>query len=381
MPTTTTGARYDGMTSDGARVFFTTKDPLQSDADTSADLYRAEVTTSSSSLTRVSTGTGAGDTDAGCAPTGNWNVPSGTGKCDVLAIAGGGGVASGDGSVFFLSPEKLDGANGTTDAPNLYIARPGAAPKFIVTLETSNPAVKHGIEAAATRNTADFQVNPSGDVSAFPTTQSLTPGFENRGFSEVYRYDADAAQLVCVSCPTSNAPGIGNASLASRGLSITDDGRVFFNARDALVLRDSNNLQDAYQWADGAVELISTGTDSNDSSLLTVTSNGVDALFYTRERLVAQDLNGPVVKIYDARKEGGFFVSQEEQPCKASDECHGAGTEPSPLPTVQSTQGTDGQSPEKKTKPKKCKKGFVKKKGKCVKKKKKASKNKKGGRR
>jgi hypothetical protein len=380
MPTTTTGARYDGMTSDGARVFFTTKDPLQSDADTSADLYRADVTTSSSSLTRVSTGTGAGDTDAGCAPTGNWNVPSGTGKCDVLAIAGGGGVASGDGSVFFLSPEKLDGANGTTDAPNLYIARPGAAPKFIVTLETSNPAVKHGIEAAATRNTADFQVNPSGDVSAFPTTLPLQAGFENRGFSAIFRYDDTADELLCVSCPPSNAPATGDATLASNGLSVSDDGRVFFSSMDQLVLRDANNRQDAYEWEGGVIELISSGSDSNDSSFMSVSSDGRDAFFFTREVRAPQDLNGPVVKIYDARENGGFFFSPPKQPCKASDECHGAGSIEQAPPQAPSRLGTPGNAVEEKTKPKKCKKGFVKKKGKCVKKKK-SNKKRKGARR
>ena len=40
----TTGVLYDGMTEDGSKVFFTTKDKLlAADTDESADIYQAEV--------------------------------------------------------------------------------------------------------------------------------------------------------------------------------------------------------------------------------------------------------------------------------------------------------------------------------------------------
>ena len=41
---TTNGVLFNGMTADGSKVFFTTADPLSGDTDTSADLYRADVT-------------------------------------------------------------------------------------------------------------------------------------------------------------------------------------------------------------------------------------------------------------------------------------------------------------------------------------------------
>lgn len=367
MPTSSTGALYDGMSVDGSRVYFTSKEKLASDGDTSADLYQAEVGTESSTLNRISTGIeGTGNIDA-CTPASNWNTVSGGPNCDVVAIAGGGGVAAKDGSVFFLSPEKLDGlAKGTADQPNLYIARPGSPPHYVTTLELSNPIVKHGVEAAGTRNTADFQVNPSGNDAVFTTTLSLKPEFENRGFAEVYRYDAGEDKTACISCDPSNAPAVGKASLASSGLSVTDDGRVLFNSLDPLALRDSNEKQDAYEWESGTVELISSGTNENDSSVLSVSADGTDALFFTREKLAPQDENGPVVKIYDAREGGGFFTSPSQQPCKASDECHGAGTVPAPVPNIQSTQGEDGQLKAAK-RDTRCKKGRVRKHGKCVK--------------
>ena len=68
-----------------------------------------------------------------------WNAVAGTeGDCSAVAIGGGGGVASDSGTIYFLSPELLDGSgNGTADAPNLYMADPGSAPHFVATLESS----------------------------------------------------------------------------------------------------------------------------------------------------------------------------------------------------------------------------------------------------
>ncbi len=56
-PGTTSGALFDGMTADGSTVYFTTPDPLTTasdqDSDTSADIFRADVTGATATLTRV----------------------------------------------------------------------------------------------------------------------------------------------------------------------------------------------------------------------------------------------------------------------------------------------------------------------------------------
>ena len=143
-PGATHGVLYHGMTSDGSRVFFTTVDPLEAgETDTSVDLYRADVSPGAATVTRISKGTGgSGDTNA-CDPAANtkhvrWNSVGSTANCDVLAVGGDGGVASGDGTVYFLSPELLDGlGEGVQNAPNLYVSRPGEAPRFVSTLESS----------------------------------------------------------------------------------------------------------------------------------------------------------------------------------------------------------------------------------------------------
>ncbi len=147
MPGSTSGALYNGMSADGSEVYFTTDDALNTaanqDTDTSADIYRAEVSGSGSSLTRVSTGSEeTGNTDA-CDPGLNndrshWNSTSPSPNCDAVAIGGGGGVASASGDIYFLSPELLDGtSNGVENAPNVYLARVGSEPEYVTTLESS----------------------------------------------------------------------------------------------------------------------------------------------------------------------------------------------------------------------------------------------------
>ena len=106
-PGASDGVLFNGMTSNGSEVFFTTKDKLTTatnqDTDESADLYQAEVSESGATLNRISTGTeGTGNTDA-CEPAPNkngahWNSLEATANCGVLAIGGGGGVAAKSGA-------------------------------------------------------------------------------------------------------------------------------------------------------------------------------------------------------------------------------------------------------------------------------------------
>jgi DNA-binding beta-propeller fold protein YncE len=697
-PGATSGVLYSGMTSDGTKVYFATDDALTTtsdqDTDASADIYRAEVSATEATLTRISVEPGQspggdGDTDS-CAPAANsarpyWNSVDAAPNCDAVAVGGGGGVASGDGTIYFLSPERLDGSEGDSGAPNLYVSRPGDAPTFVATLESSaneslkpkahlfqrsfgrfsypegvavdqdtgrvyvldtyansgqeinekgepveengepvfvpgafvqrfepngeadvtfgvnsklsespagpffengsgfpqpgdlpgvatqvavdnsaggngelyvpdfnrrfvpkfdssgvfiknifakffgffpvpvsgiavnptngnlamtsaftntvhttdaegnpvapntiflegagpplgvaintagefyvadghdvrlynagggfvsvfdpnpsfgvavdpaddhvyvdegnrvveydasgvpvgspigvglldesvslavdegrlfisnpgrgnvaayteplvppdsgydNPLVIDSVGEAETRRTADFQVTPDGDHAAFPSAIPLT-GFDNDGRYEIFHYDANSpGGPECVSCsPTQSVPST-DATLASNGLSVTEDGRVFFNTPESLVLRDSNEKKDVYEWSGGQIELISSGKDQFDSSLLSVSADGTDAFFFTRDVLVANDKNGTLMKLYDARESGGFFVIPEPPPCVASDECHGAGSPTPPEPVISSASpGKGGQELT-------CKKGYVKKRGKCVKKRK-----------
>jgi hypothetical protein len=664
------GVIYNGMTGDGSKVFFTTSDQLAGDSDTSADLFGADIgSTSPATITRLSTGSGGtGDTDT-CNPPVDWNVASGGPDCSVVVPAGGAGVARDDGTVYFISPEKLDGSgNGTQDQPNLYVVKPGAAPhyvgeidstvgkpppappahpvistNFITSLagpeglavdqdtgviyvaetgaggriarfdasgaplkfpegpgagtnrisnpemnaseseiaidssggvldgaiyamhgptavvaysrsgvllgeltgftqacgvavnqetgelivadrgyggiyrfapvsgskpvskanytETSiktegqepchvgvdtaghvfaesfafggagalkrydlsdfaaspptvagtevsgtsravstdpatgdlyndegnvivvydstggeiarigssaslgsssngvavrsdtketfalngsnvvkfgfeeipyepinNPAVTHGVRDAAVHHFGDFQVTPDGHYALFSSPVSLT-GYQNLGHYEIYRYDAQGDSLACPSCAPTGAVGNSDVTLSPHGLNLVDDGRVFFTTAESFTLRDTNEKKDAYEWNDGRVALISSGIGQDDSALVTASADGRDAFFFTRDVLVPTDKNGNVVKIYDARTEGGFLYDPPRGLCKASDECHGAGTAAPPPPNINTGTGPAQARPPVAGKPRKCKKRKVLRQGKCVKRK------------
>src|SRR5262249_30698475 len=150
---------------------------------------------------------------------------------------------------------------------------------------------------------------------------------ENQNHLEVYRFATETKALDCLSCIQTEAAPQADSTLPAHGLGLLDDGRAFFNSNEQLVLRDQNNLEDAYEWEEGTVRLISTGVSPDNSGLLSVSRDGKDAFFFTREQLVPEDQNEEAMRVYDAREDGGVFVVPSSPPCAASDECHGPGSQ------------------------------------------------------
>jgi hypothetical protein len=119
---------------------------------------------------------------------------------------------------------------------------------------------------------------------------------------------------------------------------MSNDGRVAFATADALVSQDTNGLVDVYEFVDSRPRLISAGTGQRDSfsgnaiyppaytGLESFSADGIDIYFSTYDTLAPQDHNGPFIKFYDARTNGGFPVPPPLQPCVAADECHGEGS-------------------------------------------------------
>ena len=275
-------------------------------------------------------------------------------------------MASTSGAIYFLSPELLDGTNGTADQPNLYLAEAGAAPAFVATLEPDNPLVLDSVKASAARRTADFQVAPSGGFAAFTSKLDLA-GLRTGGFAGTYLFDAGSGQLTCTSCDltgTADAGAFGNAELPPDGLALLDDGRLFFTTGAQLLLNDTNGRKDVYEWTTGGKqELISSGTGPFDSALLSASADGVDVFFFTHDALASEeDHNGALMRIYDAREGGGFFKLPRNLPCQASDECHGPS---SPIPAPSDIKSSGETTPGNVLV---CPKNRVKKHGKCVKK-------------
>jgi len=225
-----------------------------------------------------------------------------------------------------------------------------------------NPAVVHGVRQAGNYDSSDFQVTPEGQSAAFASVMPID-GYDSAGHYEVFRY-AQGGSPQCVSCAFTTAIPQSDATLTPYGSSLTDDGRVFFTTGEQLTLRDTNEKTDAYEWEDGKQELISTGTSPSDSELLSVSSDGKDAFFFTRQKLVPEDENGNNIRLYTTRESGGFAFGPPQFQCAASDECHGASTAPTPPLAAGTTAGSPGQFSEEKQA--KCRKGKVKRRGKCV---------------
>ncbi len=186
-PEEPTALHYDGMSADGSR---STSRPGTSWAAAIATKAPTSIAPKSAAppppwpdLHRHG---GAGDTNS-CDPAPNsngehWNTVGSAKNCDTLAIAGGGGIGATDGSAYFLSPEKLDGAaKGVQDQPNLYLVAPGSGPRYIATLDPEDPVVVDSLKAVEQRRTADFQVSQTGRFGVFATDAELSEN-ESAGF-------------------------------------------------------------------------------------------------------------------------------------------------------------------------------------------------------
>jgi hypothetical protein len=238
------------------------------------------------------------------------------------------------------------------------------------------------------------RISPNGRYIAFMSSRSLT-GYDNRDAlsgqadEEVYLYDAVSGRLVCASCNPSGARPIGMyvqfggagplvdreefwrehwiaanlprwhtkqstvpyppAQYQPRYLS--DSGRLFFNSSDALVSQDSNGLMDVYQYepsgvgsctgtsrtfnerSGGCVDLLSSGTSSQESAFMDASESGADVFFVTAEKLVSEDYD-TAGDIYDAHE------------CTASVPCRAAPVSPPPCTSGDSCKAAPSPQPE-----------------------------------
>jgi hypothetical protein len=294
---------------------------------------------------------------------------------------------------------------------NLYVAHDNGAewekPKFIARLSNEDTPDW----TAETKGRLNYRivemtsrVSPNGRFLAFMSDQRLT-GYSNLDANsgepdeEVFLYDASAnagaGGLVCASCNPTGAQPVGvhdvQESGEGRGLLVdrigiwsteteetanshwlaasvpgytnlddreslyqsrylSNDGRLFFNAQDALVGQDVNGKEDVYEYeptgaggcstdntAGGCVALISSGKSVNESTFLDASESGNDVFFLTSARLIPSLDSDTAFDIYDARVCSGPGAEEAcpatalapAQPC-SGEECRAA---PAPQPS------------------------------------------------
>jgi hypothetical protein len=361
--------QYVDMTTDGTKIYFTSSEDLTpdaSDTDTSKDLYMwSETSSSSNHITLVSRGNDgiSGNTDSCSA---SWTTKCGVGiitfsglttvesqyelqYTDQLGGAGGAAqyeniIAPGNGNIYFLSPEQLDGDFGVPGAENLYDYRNGEL-QFVTALTPGSPSCVYnqGTPACSRTAVARMEITANDEHMAFLTSSQVTD-YDNAGHSEIYLYTPATGDLRCTSCLPSGEPPTVDVTASHDGRFLAEGGRTFFNTTEPLVLQDTNQGIDVYEYVDGRPQLITSGTAPGNNSfglttifsvigLIGVSADGTDVYFSTTDSLVGQDRNGDNVKIYDARTGGGFPFVAPPPGCAAADECHGASSSaPSGLP-------------------------------------------------
>jgi hypothetical protein len=325
---------------------------------------------------------------------------------------------------YFVSETVIPGAgqnpNKVSPQPggqNLYLSEEGTI-RFVATVTERD--VEGTIALGGTRldglgvwteavekrqpGTDPSRLTPDGSTLLFQSRANLV-GYASGAFPQIYRYDRVADRLHCLSCPPTQAPATGGASLLSMGgdeapfsrygfvPNLRADGkRAFFESTEALVSGDVDGLRDVYEWEEqgvgtctrpgGCVYLISSGQSATNDFLFGHSQSGDDAFFTTNDILIGGDQTS--LSVYDARVGGGFAVVNAE-PCPQVELCRGpAGAGPAlPSPTSEAL----GSLREVKPGPRRlCPKGkrALKRKGRVVKRKGKVvcvkqGKNRKGG--
>ena len=236
----------------------------------------------------------------------------------------------------------------------------------------------------------------AGRFFVFATSAKITPD-DTGSAQQVFEYDAQSGRLVRVSLGEGGYGNNGNAGAAGATIAVpsnelsfaspsqtqaetatralSDDGStVVFTSARALSPRAVNGWPDVYEYHEGQVGLISTGHSLTPDLHAAIVPSGRDIFFMTSENVVPQDSDG-LPSLYDARIDGGFPAPPVPEGGCTGDSCQGPPSVPELLGAGASATFSGlgnptppAPTPAVKPKAKPCKKGYVKKRGKCVKK-------------
>lgn len=359
---------YRDASTDGSVVYFTTpRRLLNADADSSPDLYVYDA-----------------------------NPPVGEPELALVSGAGGADVTgflatAADGShAYFTAKGVLTGPNAEGDAPvagqqNLYAyerddAHPSGRVTFVGMMNASDVALDPaGVDRVNRTSYALPRLGGAGDghLLLFVSTAAILPE-DIDSSSDLYRYDQESEQLQCLSCigtgefdvtiPSYELLGLPGRESGARPAS-ADGSTVIFATKEGLVDEDLNGANDVYLWRDGSLGLLSAGSGENgitalpESASIGISPDGRDVFFLTAAPLIGADDNN-ARDIYDARVGGGFTEPATPARCASADGCQGVQSQPS---AGTETAGSDSFSgPGNRVKG--CRKGTIRKHGRCVKK-------------
>jgi hypothetical protein len=235
--------QYDGVSSDGERVFFSTKEGLvASDKDGQEDIYLRNLETNATTL--------VSQRDGSCGAEG----------CGAPAAGAGfvaGGVVPSGARAFFATTEKLspDDDDGALD---VYMRDLGGGETILISQGDSSCA---GSNCGSGSQAAIFKkASEDGEAVFFTSTEELVAGDGDEGV-DIYERDLEADSTVLVSAPGTCPAGLPagqNCDPAFRGAS-SDGSHVFFESNEQIS-GDSDTSQDVYDWSGSSpAALVSTG--------------------------------------------------------------------------------------------------------------------------
>ena len=246
-----TDAFFDGSSSDGTRVFFSTDEALEAaDTDSSYDVYER----SGGATTRVSRG-----------------PLTGNGANDALFVG-----ASADGTRVFFETDEILLANDPDNFVDIY-ERAGAT----LTRISTGPA----------GGTGGFDANfagasPDGSHVYFETEEIMTAD-DVDSFLDVYDRSGGATTLVSI------GPSGGNGSFEAQFEAAGTGNRVFFSTQESLVSADTDAAADVYERSVSGVSRASGGlTGGNgaaNASFAGISADGSFLAFTTTEQLLGAD--------------------------------------------------------------------------------------------
>jgi hypothetical protein len=278
-----------------------------------------------------------------------------------------------------------------------YVYYLSATGLFLWHAGTITPVASEAEANSYPPTTGTARVSADGRHLAFVSSAFELIDYDSRNLitgvpePEVYLFTAPGATnpgVTCVSCNPDGERPIGAASLpgaSPNGAALdfykprvlsADSARVFFDSFDALASQDTNGAQDVYEWEApgagscaktvGCVSLISSGRAEGGAAVLDASANGSDVFFLTDGSLIPADPGAD--DVYDARENGGYPPPETPVPC-FGDACQPLPPEPQdPTPGTARTRASGNLPVPAPKAPLKCKKGQVKKFGKCVKK-------------
>jgi hypothetical protein len=304
---------------------------------------------------------------------------------DIAAVSGDGSRAYFAAQGVLTADPNPEGDLAQGGQPNLYLYEAGTDElSFIATLSPSDQGSLWGAKGsflgdayAAPLHGATLEDGGNGHLLAFASKAQVTADDEDGSHRDVFRYDASSDTLQRISKPAEGGADNGpfeatvnpaflkiiEYNFGEAGRWMSEDGEtIAFATAEPLLPSDEDEETNPYLWHEGQLG----ATPAPITEPPAVSPVGGQVAFSSQATLLPQD-GDVAADIYVARQGGGFPLPMPPTVCDPLQEgsCQSAALPPAapPAPASLAFSGPGNQG-----KPARCRKGRVKRRGRCVRK-------------